>query len=237
MKSFKFKIFISMVLISSGLFGQTQEVNFSAIEGSAFTDYAYEVLKEAYSRIDIELKISALPAKRSLINANSGDGYDGELFRISGVEKKYTNLIPIEVPLILSEWQVYSIEHDFEVNDWESLTPYKIGVRLGIATTDKGTQGMNTEEVRTNEQLFVMLEHGRVDVIVLSKINATKILRRIPATKIKLLSPPVQVIPVYHFIHKKNKDIIPKLTKALSEMQTEGLIDEILKSHWLLLTK
>ncbi|MGL1893067.1 MAG: transporter substrate-binding domain-containing protein [Spirochaetaceae bacterium] len=233
----RYIIVLSIFMISSVIFAQTKKIEVTAIEGSAFTNYAYEVLKEAYSRIDMELTITGLPAKRSLIVSNSGVDADGELFRISGIEKTYTNLMPIEIPLILSEWQVYSMNYDFDVKGWHSLKQYTIGVRRGIATTDNGTEGMDTQKVNSNEQLFSMLKYNRVDVVVLSKINAVKVLRNFLDLDVKLLNKPVQVIPVYHYLHKKNRDIIPTLTAAMKQMEDEGIIKQILEKHWSLLTQ
>ncbi len=233
----KIPIYLFLTLLIPGIiFTQSREVNFTAIEGSAYTNYAYKILEEAYSRLDIQLNVIALPAKRSLISSNAGGDINGELFRISGIERTYTNLIPIEVPLSNSEWIVYTIEHNFVVKGWDSLKPYRIGVRNGIATTDKGTFGMDTEKANTNEQLFTMLKHGRVDIIVMSKTNAAKLLNNRPITQIKALSPPIQIIPVYHFVHKDYMDIIPDLTKVLHTMENEGFIDRIFKEYWALLT-
>ncbi len=235
MKTIRYIFFIITFLATGTISSPAKEVNFAVIEGSAYTNYAFKVLSEAYSRLDIELKITPLPPKRSLRSSNAGGELNGELFRISGIESTYTNLIPIQVPLSYSEWIVYAVEYDFKVNGWESLKPYKIGVRTGVATTDIGTLGMNTQGVNTNEQLFAMLEHSRVDIIVMSKTNAAKIQRNAPTPQLKALTPPVQLIPVYHFIHKDFSYIIPQITKVLQEMKDEGFIDNAFNEYWALL--
>ncbi|MFT5760784.1 MAG: polar amino acid transport system substrate-binding protein [Alteromonadaceae bacterium] len=112
------------------------------------------VLSEVYKRVDIEIDTDLLPAKRSIRSANEGVNYDGELFRINGVEKEYTNLIPIKVPLHQSKWMVYTKNKKIKVNGWQNLKQYKLSIRRGISTTKKGTEGFNTIIVNTNKQLF-----------------------------------------------------------------------------------
>lgn len=223
---------IIVFLITIDLHSQSKEITFAAIEGSSYTNYAVTILSEAYDRLGLKLKVVSLPPKRSLSTSNAGGEFSGELFRISGVEKTYENLIPIEVPLSYSEWIVYTIDHDFAVNGWESLRPYTIGVRNGIATTDYGTLGMNTEKVHTNEQLFNLLKIGRVDIVVMSKTNAARIQRRNPTPGLKALTPPVQEIPVYHFIHKDRNYLIPQITEVLQQMKEEGFIDNAFNDYW-----
>lgn len=109
----------------------------------------------------------------------------------------------MRVPIFLSEWQVYSKNKEINIAGWKSLSPFLIGIRRGIATTDKGTNGMSVSTADSNDSLFKMLQVDRVDLVVLSKINATKVLNKVNYPKIFLASNPVEVIPVYNYVHKK----------------------------------
>lgn len=224
------KLFICLLFIGV-LLNSQDRLTFTAIKGSSYTKYATEVMTEAYRRVGIEIEITPLPGTRALVTANNGDDADGELFRISGVEREYSNLLPIKIPLSLSYWQVYTIDKDFVVDGWLSLKPYVIGVRNGIATTEYGTEGMNTIKVNSNEQLFELLEKGRVDVIVLSKNNATKVLSNNPDIEVTLLDNPVEILPVYHYLHKKNSELVPLLTAVLDDMERDGTIEAIFNKN------
>lgn len=225
-------MFICLGLFVSAIsYAEHQELNFSAIKNAAYIKHANRVMTEAYKRMGRTFTITELPAKRSLVSSNSGKGLDGELFRIAGVEKNYTNLIPIKVPLSRSMWMVYTIDTKFKVNGWQSLKPYKIGVRNGVVTTDKGTAGMDTVSVNSNQQLFELLETGRVDIVVMSHSNGEKYLNKHPDTKIHSLTEPVQIRPVYHFVHKKNAYYIPKLTAILQDMYEQGVIEKAYQEY------
>jgi len=221
-----FLISTLLLLLSSQAFS-SEKLIFTSIKNSSFTNFAMAVLGEAYKRIDIEISNEPLPAKRSLRWANEGLHYDGELFRISGIEKQYTNLIPIKVPLHKSQWMAYTKNKKIKIAGWQSLKPYKIGIRRGIVTTKNGTKGFDTQEVNTNKQLFEMLYRNRVDVVILSKGNAEKALDGLNYEGINMLEPPVSTRYVYHYIHKKNKHLQSKLYKVLEKMEKEGLIDKI----------
>ena len=75
----------------------TDTLTFSSIENSGFTPFAKSIILKAYENEGIQVSINPLPAKRALKTANYGKEVDGELFRISGIEKKYPNLIPIKI--------------------------------------------------------------------------------------------------------------------------------------------
>lgn len=227
MKIIKITLLLILFMMINIPLQSADKLVFTSIENSAFTKFALKVVRKAYENIGVEISILPLPGTRALIVANKGEAVDGELFRISGIEKVHTNLIPIEVALHKSEWMVYTKNKEFQVNGWESLKPYKIGIKRGIKTTQKGTLGMQTVLVNKNEQLFKMLDRERVDVIVISKINGKKYLDKTKYDKIKFLETPVSIIPVYHFLHIKNKHLLPKITKAMKELESKGFIEEM----------
>jgi len=204
-----------------------ETLTFTSIKNAAFENFALSVMKKVYLTMDIKIALVPVPAKRSLKLANRGDGFDGELFRISGVEKTYRNLIPIKVPLHESNWMVYSQDKSIKINGWESLKPYKIGIRRGVVTTERGTQGMNIEVVNTNEQLFKLLQKKRIDVAILSSGNGQKLLRKSVYSNIYQLKTPVHKVNVYHYIHNKNKHLVPKLTQIMKQFKKEGVIAKI----------
>lgn len=231
MKYTRVFVIIIISLYSSVYLSSDSTLNFSAIEGSAYTNFATTVMKEVYDRLDLDFVVTPLPAKRSLVSSNAGGELDGELFRISGIERTYTNLIPIEVPLSASYWMVLTVDKNFEVDGWESLQPYRIGVRHGIATTDRGTEGMNTFKANTNEQLITMLINGRVDIVVMSENNIKGLNHLITNSSIVSLEQPVQIIPVYHFLHKSNILLVPHVRGVLEDLKAEGFITRTFNKH------
>ena len=120
---------------------------------------------------------------------------------------------------------------EFEIKGWESLRPYVIGVRRGIVFTVNGTVGMKRILLNSNEHLLEMLDKGKIDIVVLTRTSALKYLQSRSDLKFKILEPAVEYYPMYHYLHKKNLTLRPKLTQILKEMEEEGFIKKIRENY------
>lgn len=199
---------------------------FSTIENSVNAEISASVMQEAYSRIGIKVKIERLPAARALVKSNNGE-VDGELYRVVNVHKKWKNLLMVPTPVNFMEGVVMTKNTTFSVNGWESLRPYKIGVRKGIRFSDEGTKGMNRRELHSNQSLLNFLNMNRADIIVITRANGLKVREKLNLTELKILEPSVEVNPLYHYLHKKHKALVPIIDTVLQKMKNEGLIEEI----------
>ena len=199
---------------------------FSTIEGSLNAEVSSQVMTEAYKRIGVEIEILPFPAKRTLIVSNSGE-LDGELFRLGGITKKWPNLISVPVPINYMEGVVITKGKTFKVEGWKSLQPYRIGIRRGIRFTDNGTKGMDRQIVDSNNNLFRILEHDRVELIVVTRSNGLQVMKSPDFSSFKILEPAVEVYPLFHYLHIKNKELIPKVEAVLKSMQQEGRLNII----------
>ena len=223
----KVKTIVSLLFLCVLSLFSSQQLKLVTVQNSVVSHVTHKVIKEAYRRLGLTISLDYYPAKRSLALSNEGVFYDGELHRIGGMEKKYPNLIPIWVPIYLLEGVIVTSGVDFDVKGWDSLNPYSIAVRRGISFTVNGTKGMNRVILNSNEHLFQLLDNQRVDIIVLSRINALKQIQNQKYSNLKILEPPVQVYKMYHYLHKKNAHLVPKLKSVLKDMQEEGVIQKI----------
>ena len=196
------------------------------------------ILTEAYSRIGVEIEVQRFPGPRGLFMANEGK-IDGELFRGGINTDEFPDLIQIPVPIMYGELVVFTISVDFEVDGWESLRPYNIGIQLGNKEIEAGTRGMQVEPLAKTEQLLLKLVAGRNDIVVVPRIQGMEILKELNSApgqwgvdqnalqRIAILEPPIQRDPLFHYLHKKHAALVPKITAALQEMADEGLIQRI----------
>ena len=187
-----------------------------------------KVVAEAYQRLGIKVHIDTFPAGRSLIMSNSGD-VDGEVYRVKGMEKTYENLVMVPVAVNKVEVVVFAKDVTFSVTGWDSLKPYSIGIRRGSTFVEKKTKGMKVKPVTKIEQLFLMLDLGRNDVIVTSRLAGLKAMKELKIKGIHLLEPPLATKNVYHYLHKKNAHLLPDIKKVLQDMENEGRIKDIRK--------
>jgi len=219
-------LFLSLLLIlfSPYFLIASQKLVIASVLNSQIAKVTQPILIEAYKRLGIEVSFKDFSAKRSLHVANEGVEVDGENHRIAGLNKKYPNLVLVPVSIYTIEGIVISKKVHFKVDGWESIRPYIIGLRRGIIFAENGTKGMTRSIVYSNEHLFNMLNSNRFDIILLTRINASKYLNQVENRDLIVLEPPIETHTMYHYLHKKNAHLIPKLSKVLFEMQEEGLL-------------
>ena len=107
----------------------------------------------------------------------------------------------------------------------------------GVGTSEDGTEGMKQVlAVTTLEQLMLALARDRIDVAVSDSFSALAVIKKLKlGSQIKLLSPRLQKNEIYHFLHEKHRDLVPKVEKVLKEMQASGELEllrkQIVKSY------
>jgi len=189
-----------------------------------------EILKVVYSRLNTPIELVDLPAKRALMESSAGR-LDGEVQRNIMVQTQYPTLVMIRPALNYIEPSVFSKNERFEVKGWDSIKPFNIGIVRGVGTSEDGTQGMKSvQAVNTLDQLMLMLAADRVDVAVSDSFSGLAAVKRLGLKdRIKLLAPPLQKNEIYHFLHEKHRDLIPKVEQVLSEMQSSGELERLRK--------
>jgi len=212
------------LLISQSLNARTLAL--TGIKNSVNTEISLEVLRQAYGQLGISINYLALPGERALQTSNAGKA-DGEVFRIANVHKRYSNLIPVPTQINLLEGVAFVKDHSINVTDWQSLTPFSIGIQGGIKFVERGTQGMRVTIADTNEQLFKMLNANRVDVIVVAHANGLRSRAKLDMQHIASLQPAIQSYPLFHYLHKKHAGMVKKIDAVLSDMQKSGVISRI----------
>jgi len=234
--------FFSYLLFSTPTFSQTIVLNTafgSPVSTDAQTGFADEVLGEAFRRIGYTLKTQRLPAERALINANQGID-DGDLLRVAGLQKKYTNLVQVPEKIMIIDMVLFSKNKpSFIVNGWESVASYSLAIITGWKIMEKnfGALGDQVEIIQTDnaDQLFTLLAKNRVDFIAYSNWSGLGYLKDHNITNVTLLDPPLARPDLYTYLHKKHKKLIPGLTAAIREMKADGtfqaMFDRLLKPY------
>lgn len=219
----KIKGIILIILLFPSLLIAQQKLEFSYFpEG---IDYL-ELLREAYAELNIEVVTVDVPPERALQMSNEGI-LDGEVVRSGEITEVFSNLLIVPVPLYQFEVVVYTIDKVFEVDGWESLRPYSMAIRRGYRTLELYTEGMDRTFVTDMRQAYMMLNAGRVDIVVNAGGDDTTIIKELGYTHIKKLSPPILTMPLYHLLHKKHYYLIKRITPILQRMVDEGRFDAI----------
>jgi len=180
-------------------------------------DTAIKVMTRAYNSLGHSLTIHEYPQGRSLLVSNSGH-VDAELFRAAGVSEEHKNLIQISEPIACAQILAY-IRKDSGLapTKWRDLKHLIVGYTNGAKIVEQNLRGNYTLTVKHPEQLFEMLKNGRIDVAIYSATNEP-----IPGDVVAIGTPLLE-IPVYHYIHQKNKNLIEPLEQSIRRL-TEGCI-------------
>jgi len=205
----------------------TDKLIFSSMKGAYSQKVSETVLIKAYSRLGITFETEWLPAKRSLIIANTGFS-DGELSRVNLSVDRYPNLIKIKVPVNFIEGVAFTKNQSISVqNGWQSLAPYSIGITKGTIFAEKGTKGMNVQSVTNFLSVFQMLDKQRVDTVVSPKVIGLYHINQAGLKDIIVNKPALAKLNLYHYLHKRHADLALKLESVLQEMQSNREIEAI----------
>ncbi len=205
-------------------FGTASRAPIVTPEGTGFVDL---VAKEALRRIGKKIAVTNLPAERSLINANKGIE-DGDLQRVGGLSKKYPNLIQVGEPFRTAEFSVFTKQENFTPKGWKSLEPYNVGFLNGWKILEANVKNVKSiTKVAGAGQLFALLENGRADVVIYAKWQGIHMIRKLGLKGIRILEPPLVKKPMFMYLHKKYKDLAPKIAAALRDMKSDGTYQDL----------
>ena len=222
-------ILVLITMITLRPFGAlaTEPLVFTGIENSSYSTISERVMREAYGRIGIEAQFTGLPAARALVVANSGR-VDGELYRIKNVHLKYPNLIMLPVPIGIMEGIAITTDPEISLEGWEGLGSHNVCVRNGVKFAEAGTKNIEVHIANSNELLFRMLANGRCEVIILARLTSIALAQEFVWQENKPVHYHLlQTYPLFHYLHQKNRHLVPGLTAVLEEMEKEGRIAEI----------
>lgn len=132
------------------------------------------------------------------------------------------------MPVTLFKGVVFTKKIERNIRSWEDLKGLSIGIVGGIRYSDIGTKGLDRVIAKDMVQLFILLAKERIDVAV-AVLDAGKIEinRHHKEAKLHVIGQPLLVAPLFHFVHKKNRDLVPELESVLTEMEENGETSKI----------
>ena len=191
---------------------------------SGFLDLLYQ---ELFARLGIAFEIQMLPAERALQNANTGID-DGDTCRIAGLQNTYPNLVHTTEPVFGYQMAVFSREKKFPVSGPESLMPYALGIVTGWKILERSTrQNPSRTMVDSADQLFWMLDQGRVDIALIERLVGLETVNRLGIKGVRILSPPFLTGDWFLYLHKKHQALIPRIDAELRKMKQDGAYERI----------
>ena len=197
-------------------------------EDTTIQEISVLVLKEAYASLGHDIDILRIPNARALHTSNAGNA-DGEVSRIDGIKKKFSNLIQIPVAVNYLEGVAFGRDSTLDISGWASLKKYRIVGVMGVKFVEYNyaRHSIASHNVYLFTQAVRMIQSGRYDVAVFPRVNGLAAIRSIQAEEVKPIGPPLITTRLYHYLHKKNKALLPEIKTALDKMEKSGRIAQI----------
>jgi len=184
------------------------------------------IVKNMFQRVGIDAKTVLLPSERSLISANTGVD-DGNIARIKGIEKKYSDLVMVPEKIIDFDFVVFTKNRQFEIEGWKSLEPFNVAFINGWKAFEKKVIYYKTlVKPRDTVQLFELLRNDRVDIALYDLWSGVWWVRH-HADEIHYLQPPVASYQLYLYVNKKHRALVSELSSALKSMKEDGTYQKI----------
>lgn len=189
-------------------------------EGTGFID---RLLQEIARRVGVRVRLVSLPAERGLVNANEGIE-DGDLNRIAGLERTYPNLVRVPEKNMDMQFMAFTRQADFTLDrGWRSLSGRSVGVIKGWKILERNIPAdAQVTVVKDAEQLFRLLEHRRVDVVLYAQHLGQAQARQLGLTDVRAMGPPLTTQEMFIYLHKKHAALAPRFAEALRQMKADG---------------
>ncbi len=180
------------------------------------------VLKAAYAKLDIQVEGVPLPPARSLTESNAGRT-DGEVHRIKAIAQDLPNLIRIDVPVNHVESLAITCNTSLKNPSIDTIRDLRIGIKIGTRYAEKMTQDMPKVVRKTHEdKLMQLLRANRLDIVIGDRPWAQSLKREKSNACVRINEPPLVVIPLFHYLHKRHAALVPKITRILRRMHENG---------------
>ena len=225
---------LSMVALPSAIAQSVpKETTLAASGDPLLNGVARAVGERAFGKYGIKLILKDFPKERALVHANSG-AVDGDAYRVVDFHQrtngKFGNLVRINIPYMAIVWTAFVTDKlkDAEINGWGDMKSYRVagirGNKLMESRMKESLPKSNRIILTRYSQAFGMLLKGRVDIVVGKPNVGTSYLKK---HKNLVAKGRFEVQDLYFYLHKKHRNLIPKLEAALRSMQSQGLLAKI----------
>lgn len=187
------------------------------------TGFLDQLLQEAARRTGVRVRLITLPAERGLVNANAGIE-DGDLNRIAGLERAYPNLMRVPEKNMDMHFVAFTRKTDLTFDQgWRSLSGRSVGLIKGWKILEQNVPpDADVTVVKDAEQLFQLLKHRRVDVVLYAQHLGQAQARRQGLVDVRVAGPPLTTQEMFVYLHNKHASLVPKLAESLRQMKSDG---------------
>jgi polar amino acid transport system substrate-binding protein len=216
-----------VILLCLALPADAEELQLSVIARSATHVDLWKAAEVAFQRAGVKAVVREVSPERSAVLANEGTT-DGDVGRSSGLEKTYPNLVQVPEPIFLYAPTAFSYQRFDVTGGWESLRGHTVCIRRGLRQTEQRTRELQRQILADEATILRMLAAGGCDVAVMERNNGLARAAMAADPPLLRLLPPMEVMPLYIYLHKSHAALVPKLSAALRQMRADGSMQRLL---------
>jgi polar amino acid transport system substrate-binding protein len=214
------------ILLCLALPAQAEELQLSVIARSTTHVDVWKAAEVAFQRAGVHAVVREVSPERSAVLANEGKT-DGDVGRSSGLEKTYPNLVQVPEPVFLYAPTAFAFQRLDVSAGWDSLRPHTVCIRRGLRQTELRTRDMQRQILADEATMLRMLAAGGCNVAVMERNNGLARAAMAADPPLLRLLPPMEVMPLYIYLHKSHAGLVPKLSAALRQMRADGTMQRL----------
>lgn len=188
--------------------------------------YLKNIITEAGKRIVVKISFRHMPAVRSLVASNSGVT-QGELHRVEGLEKLYSNLIRVPEPVVIDQFVGFAATPDLVIKDWTKTGNLQISYPRGWTIYTQAFGEDNSHHTgNSGMNLFKMVEHKRIDIAMHTLDKGTYIAAK-NDIHVYPVKPTFAIKPMYIYLHQSKAHLVDRLARSIREVKQDGTYESI----------
>jgi len=187
------------------------------------------IMDELFRRLGVHGQIVFNPAAaRALALANDGTD-DGLAARIAGLEDKYPNLVRVPEPIFVNDFVAATDPAAaFAIRSWKDLSTHSVAYILGWQIFDRNVgKTQNLTQVKDSAQLLSLIRTSRTEVVLHERWQVLWHARQM-GIALRIQEPPLQSVPMYIYLHRKNMAWVKPFDATLKAMKADGSYQAIL---------
>ena len=190
---------------------------------------------EAFRRIDVNFETIFLPGKRAKAMLNQGN-IDGYLTGTPSLKASAPNAIMVPEPHTTIDFVALSRNAVTRLAGWDDLTRYDAAYIRGHKYFDRHVKNSGDRLILLNDYATIRkyflhrsADQGGVTFVLMSRSIAHTTFGVEIGRNVFIVEPPLGSISVHFFVHKRHRDLVPRLDKALREMRLDGTNERLRK--------
>ncbi|WP_419902291.1 hypothetical protein [Kiloniella sp.] len=166
----------------------------AVLSDSTLAEISKEILLEVYKDLGCTTAINKFPGRRGIASFNNGS-VDGEMYRIKGVEPRYSrNFVRSELPLFTLTGSIW-LHPDKGMH--ESLPT---GYVLGLIWNEKYMAGRRGKVFKSLDEVFKAYEEGELGGFLCSDLAVQHRISNNEFAKPPYLGERIMAAPLYHYL-------------------------------------